>query len=298
MLGALYWVLDALCWVLSAVRGAGCFVPEAFGVAQALLHQQVDVVEQEASAVGGGNGSRRSAGGEIRGLRENPRIAEDAAAYEHAVDALGAVPHPRDDVFRLDAIAAAEHGNRQAVRDLGDEIPVGVPAVALRRGAAVDGDGGGAGVLHHLRERRRVPLVVIPAGAHLHGHGNFHGARHRGNHRRGVRGLAHQAAAGVVLRDLRHRAAHVDVHDVGAHALDDLRRRSHRCRVAAEDLDRDRPLWLRELGVLERAIDAAHEPFRAHHLGDDEAAAAVTLHEPAEGGVGHARHRGNREGRR
>ena len=41
-----------------------------------------------------------------------------------------------------------------------------------------------------------------------------------------MRRFAHQAAAGVVLRDLRDRAAHVHVDDVGAHALDDLRGRA------------------------------------------------------------------------
>ena len=114
--------------------------------------------------------------------------------------------------------------------------------------------------------------------------------------RGGVRRLAHQAAAGVVLRDLRHRAAHVDVDDVGAHAFDDLRGRRHLLGIAAEDLNRDRPLFLGVLGVLERPVDAAHQPFGAHHLGDDEAAAAVALDQAAERRVGHARHR--RDGKR
>ena len=111
-------------------------------------------------------------------------------------------------------------------------------------------------------------------------------------------GLAHQAAAGVVLRDLRHRAAHVDVDDVGAHAFDDARGFGHLVGIAAEDLDRDRPLFFGVLGVLERAIDAADEPFAAHHLGDDEAAAAVALDQAAERRVGHARHRRDDERRR
>ena len=109
-------------------------------------------------------------------------------------------------------------------------------------------------------------------------------------------GLAHQAAAGVVLRDLRHGAAHVDVDDVGAHAFDDLRRRGHLRGIAAEDLDRDRPLLLGVLGVLERAIDAAHEPLGRHHLRDDEPAAAVALDQAAKRRVGHAGHRRDDEG--
>jgi len=111
-----------------------------------------------------------------------------------------------------------------------------------------------------------------------------------------MRRLAHQAAAGVVLRDLRHRASHVDVHDVGAHALDDLRGRRHLLGIAAEYLDRDRTLFLGVFGVFERPVDPAYEALGAHHLRDDEAAAPVTLHEAAERRVRHAGH--GRDGER
>jgi hypothetical protein len=112
--------------------------------------------------------------------------------------------------------------------------------------------------------------------------------------RGGVLGLAHQAAPGVVPGDLRHRAAHVDVDDVGAKALHDPRGVGHRRGIAAEDLDRDRPLLLGEFRVLERAIDSAHEALGAHHLGDHKTAPALALHQPAKRGVGHAGHRRDR----
>ena len=66
-------------------------------------------------------------------------------------------------------------------------------------------------------------------------------------------------------------------------------------RIAAEDLNRDRPLFLACTRRIERPIDAAHEPFGADHLGDDEPAAALAFHEPAERRVGHAGHRRDRE---
>ena len=106
-----------------------------------------------------------------------------------------------------------------------------------------------------------------------------------------MRRLAHEAAAGVVLGDLGYRTAHVDVDDVGAHAFDDLRGLGHLLRIAAEDLNRDRPLFLRVLGVLQRAIDAADQPLGADHLGHDQTAAAMPLDEAAERRVGHPRHR-------
>ena len=93
--------------------------------------------------------SRRPALHQIARLRENPRVAQHAAAD---VDAAHARLHPRDDVFGLDAVAGSEHRNRNRPRDLGDEIPIGKAAVALLRGAAVNGDRLRARVLDALRQ--------------------------------------------------------------------------------------------------------------------------------------------------
>ena len=71
----------------------------------------------------------------------------------------------------------------------------------------------------------------------------------------------------------------------------DLRRRRHLLRIAAEDLNRNRAFLFRVLGVLQRPIDATNEPLRADHLGDDQPASALPLHETAEGSVRHSRHR-------
>jgi hypothetical protein len=94
-----------------------------------------------------------------------------------------------------------------------------------------------------------------------------------------------------VLRDLRDRTPHVDVDDVRSHSFDNAGRLRHLVGVAAEDLNRDRPLLLGVLRVLQRAIDAAHEPFAADHLSHDESTATVAFHQPAKCGVGHPRHR-------
>ena len=81
----------------------------------ALLEQQIDVVEQELPALGGRNLARRVAGGErracskIHGLRSAPR---PTSTPRHR-----AVAQPIDELLRLDAIAAAEHRNAHARRD-------------------------------------------------------------------------------------------------------------------------------------------------------------------------------------
>ncbi len=102
--------------------------------------------------------------------------------------------------------------------------------------------------------------------------------------------LAHQAAACIVLRDLGHGATHVHVDNVRAQPFHYLRGISHLLRIAAENLDRDGALFFGVFGVLERAIDAAHEAIGTDHLGDDEPAASVALDETAKRRIRHAGH--------
>ena len=63
----------------------------------------------------------------------------------------------------------------------------------------------------------------------------------------------------------------------------DLRGISHFHGIAPEDLNRHRPLFFRVLRKLQRAIDPAHQPFGADHLGDHQPAATLPLHEAAKG---------------
>ena len=218
-------------------------------------------VEQEPSAVcerdvarGVRRAARSAACARIHGLRSTPRPTSTPSTPS---------AHAADDLLRLDAVAAAEDRDRQLLGDRGDEVPV---AARCRLCAAV---------------RPWTATAAAPASSTICASvgafalASFHPARIltvtgiltafaiAPIDRRGVRGLAHQAAAGVVLRDLRHRAAHVDVDDVGADAFDDLRGFRHLRGVAAEDLNRNRPFFFGVFGVLERPIDAAHQPFGA-----------------------------------
>ena len=108
------------------------------------VHQQVDVVEQEPRPVGGGDLAHRPAGDQVLGLRQDPRIAQHAAAHEHAAHARAELVH---DLPRLDAVARAEHRNAHAFGHRADEVPVGRAGVGLPGGAAVHGDRRGPGVL-------------------------------------------------------------------------------------------------------------------------------------------------------
>ena len=227
----------------------------------------------------------RPAGGKVGSLRENPRIAQHAAADE---DAFDAEPHPVDNLLRFDAVAAAEHRDRQDRRRSAPRDP------SPRTRCSSAPPSGRA-----RRRLRRPRPRTIRASVGAFRSSSFQPARIltvtgiltalviAAINRRGVSRLAHQAAAGVVLGDLRHRAAHVDVDDVGAHAFDDLRGRGHLVRIAAENLNRDRPFLFGVFRVLERPVDPAHEPFGADHLGDDETAAAMALDQTTKRRVGH-----------
>ena len=236
---------------------------------------------------------RSAACAKSHGLRRMPRPTSTPAT---------GVPRSRSRISPGSTqIAAAVHRDPHGFRHARDEVPVGQAVIRLRGGAAVHGHRRRARRFDHARQFGRIHLALVPAGAHLHGDGDLHRLHHRGNDAGGMLGLAHQAAAGVVLRNLRHRASHVDVDDVGAAGFDNLRGGGHVRGIAAEDLNGDRPLLFGELEILERAADAAHERLRRHHLRDHQAARAMPLHEAAERRVGHAghggdAHRGQRQG--
>ena len=273
-------------------RGAWRDMPEAGILTDALLEQQSEVVAKELPAVGRRDRGRRLAARQRAGLRQYPRVAQHAAAHQHAADAR---PQPLRDLLGFHAVPAPEHRDVQIIGDARHQIPVGQPGVGLFRRPAVNRHRRGARVLHAARQVRSVAGRVVPARAHLHRDGNPNGAGHGGDDARRVLRLAHQAAARVVLGDLADGAPHVHVHDVGAHAFDHLRGRGHLLGIAAEDLDRNRALLLGVLGVLERAVDAAHEALGRHHLGDNEPAPALAFHQAAKRGVGHAGHGGDDE---
>ena len=115
-------------WAGACVRAArflgaiGADVPEAVGFVDALVQQQIDVVEQELAALvvrdrarPAGRRARSAACARIHGLRSTPRPT--------STPATPAVAQALDDLLGLDAVAAAEHRNRDALRDAGDQRP-------------------------------------------------------------------------------------------------------------------------------------------------------------------------------
>src|SRR4029078_2515265 len=82
----------------------------------ALVEQELDVVEQKLPALFERDLERRLAGSFRRRLLKDPRIAERAAADQHAGHRRAR--EPRRYVRRLDAVAGTENGNAQTGGDL------------------------------------------------------------------------------------------------------------------------------------------------------------------------------------
>ena len=136
------------------LEGSRRNVPEARRFADALVAEQADVVEQKLAALATRHLTRRPTLPDVGRLRENPRVAQDPPADEDTADRTADASRrrarvgakPGEYLLRLDAVAAAEHGNRQVTGHARDQVPVRAAAVGLRGGASVDGHRGRAGV--------------------------------------------------------------------------------------------------------------------------------------------------------
>ena len=106
------------------------------------------------------------AGGEVmRDLAEDPRPALRGAADHHRIGA-GVPQHERGALRRID-VAVGDHRDRQLRLDRGDGVVFGEAGVLLVAGAPVHGERGDAAVLGDARDRRRIAVLGIPAGADL-----------------------------------------------------------------------------------------------------------------------------------
>ena len=136
------------------------------------------------------------------------------------------------------------------------------------------------------RRATSTPAVVAraQAGAELDRHRQPAAPRRRARERDRPVGIVEQRRAGAGLAHLRHRAAHVEVDQVGARRGDLLGRRGHHVGVVAEQLHRDRVL----VGVDPQQLAAGplvavvHREARDHLRHDQPGAVALGLqaHEP------------------
>jgi hypothetical protein len=85
-------------------------------------------------------------------------------------------------------------------------------------------------------------VARVAAGPQLDGHGEPAALARGGSDRHGAVGVVEQRRAGAGPADLAHRAAHVQVDQVGARGRRDGGRLAHHVGVVAEQLHRNRVL--------------------------------------------------------
>ena len=94
-----------------------------------------------------------------------------------------------------------------------------LPVNSCDRVRGMHGDRVDALGLRHLRDLDRVQVLVVPAAADLDRQGDPDGGPHGAEDPRGGRNVPHEGRALALAGDPRHRAAHVQVDDVGAQGL-------------------------------------------------------------------------------
>ena len=149
-----------------------------------------------------------------------------------------------------------------------------------------------AGCLQAGRHRQVVPRGGVPAEPDLGGDRNRDRLDHGFADPAGELGIAQQGRAARRLDDLGHRAAHVDVDDIGAGRLRHPGRLRHHPGVAPHQVHRDRRLIPIEVHQPERFPMPADERLAADHLGAGQPGAELPS-DLSEGRVGDARHRGD-----
>ena len=146
-------------------------------------------------------------------------------------------------------------------------------------------DTGHAGLLHQpARERDAGAVAGLAAGAELHGHRQAAALARGARDGHGAVVVVEEGGAGAGPADLAHRAAHVEVDEVGARAGGDRGRLAHHRGVVAEELHRHRVLvGVDAQELAQRAPVAVHEAEARDHLRDHEPGAValrLKAHEP------------------
>ena len=124
-----------------------------------------------------------------------------------------------------------------------------------------------------------IARAVLEPASHLHGDGQADRVRDRGDDAARELRIVEQRRPRAGLRHLAHRAAEVDVDEIGSGRLDHPSRLRHRGRVGAEDLNRQGMLVGRDAEVPERLFVAvldsgAGDHLRAHEPGPEPPALA------------------------
>ena len=154
--------------------------------------------------------------------------------------------------------------------ELGRQGVVCLPGVHLNCGSRMEGQRRGARLDEPRPEVETRSRAVLEASSQLHRHRDVDGLGHRFDDPWGKLAILEQRRPGAGPRHLPHRAAEVEVDDVGAYRLDHACGVGHRARVRAEELDRQRMLVGGDSQVAERSLVPMLDSGAADHLRADQ----------------------------
>lgn len=194
-------------------------------------------------------------------------------------------------------VAIDEHRHAHGLLDRGGRFVFRRARKEICARPSMHGDSGNAFVLGKARDRYGIAVFTVPARAHLERDRNTRSRDDGAQYPRDQRLIAHERGARGAIADLLGRAAEIDVDDLGAEFHVHARGIGHHGRVIARNLH-DARLGLSavihpqtRLGRIPE-VNVGRDHFRRR---DPRAHSPA---EPAEGQVGHARHRRESERRR
>ena len=137
--------------------------------------------------------------------------------------------------------------------------------------------------------------LLVPAQPRFDGHGLAHRLHDPARHLDHQRHVAHHARSCAAPGDFLHRAAEVDVYDVGTGRFGHAGRFDHRFDQVAVDLDAHGAFRVVDFEFFERFGRVADQPVRRDELGVDHVGAEAFAH-VAERRIGHILHRRQQQG--
>ena len=173
--------------------------------------------------------------------------------------------------------------------DGGNGVVFGVAPVAVGAGAAVQSQHGDARVFRQPGNPQGILVFTVPARAKFQGDGHVDGGHHRVEDAGHQVFVLQQGRTAPVVAHLLHRAAHVDVDDLGAPLHIETGAVGQVLGIGARDLHRFRLHFARMVGAAAAFFAGPQAGIRGRHLGHGVARAQL-LAQLAEGTVRHARH--------
>ena len=226
---------------------------------------------------------------------ENPWTAEAGASNHHCIDAVA-----------LETLFGALGGGNVAIADdgysharvffyLANESPIGLACVHLGACAAMHGECSNSAILQCLGKFNDYLAIVVPAQTGLYGYGNLYRIDHRLCYLQQFGNILQHSRAGTLAGNLLHRAAEINVENIGAGSLDTLGSLDHRLYLVSVYLYGDGALLVTYIQFLHRAIDVAYERVARHKLCIHHVRTEAFAHK-AKGSVGNILHGSKKDG--